>query len=495
MTTDSIDPQRHKQLFLDDYAIETMEGLDRTLHPVDRQGPVIEPDESVGQLAVQAGNPPIWNPDRGLWEWWFGARYSAPAHGPSRATTVSLSHYATSSDGVHWERPILGLYEHNGSKNNNIADDPDTIRLHHIVRDDRDPDPGRRYKGMFGSATREFGVSPDGFDWSMLDVQGLPSEDTSHLLYDEYTEQFLAYHKHSTEWGRSVWLSTCKEFGDWSEAVLVFHSDEVDRENAKKRIQAVIDDPDYLTPPIVDEQDYIAQIYQMAVMPYEGLYVGFPVLYNPSGLIPPPRGNATGISQVELTVSRDLYNWDRVADREVFIPLDKWDGVNYGTCQVLACGRPVVRDDGKIWVYYTACRVRGHKELYWYSPASSHIDRSYFNDSDESGVALNLGKVRPQGFVSLDAAGQGTLVTKPFATGGHGMRVNADVRGELRAELLDAGTMEPIAGFSSAECNVVSGDQLSAQVSWGSRTTPADGATVRARFMLRDADLYAFWLE
>ena len=135
------------------------------------------------------------------------------------------------------------------------------------------------------------------------------------MLYDEYTEQFLAYHKHSTEWGRSVWLSTCKEFGDWSEAVLVFHTDEQDRENAARRIQAVADDPDYLTPPIIDEQDYVAQIYMMSVMPYEGLYVGFPVLYNPSGLIPPPRRNATGISQVELTVSRDLYNWDRVADR------------------------------------------------------------------------------------------------------------------------------------------------------------------------------------
>jgi len=36
---------------------------------------------------------------------------------------------------------------------------------------------------------------------------------------------------------------------------------------------------------------------------------------------------------------------------------------------------------------------------------------------------------------------------------------------------------------------------VSAAVSWGSRTTPADGATVRARFTLRDAGLYAFWLE
>ena len=368
MANGLIDAAKHKQLFLDDYAIETMDGLVRTLHPVDKQGPVIEPDESIGQLAVQSSSPPLWNPDRGLYEWWFNARYSTPPRPPRMGTTVTRGHYATSTDGLTWDRPSLGLHEWEGSRDNNLAREPGKIGLTHILRDEREPAPARRYKGMFGGGHREFGVSPDGFDWTMLDVPGIPSQDTSYMLYDEYTEQFLAYHKLSTEWGRSVWLAKCTEFGDWSESVLVFHSDEQDRENAARRIQAVVDDPDYLTPPIIDEQDYIAQIYKMSVMPYEGLYVGFPVLYNPSGLIPPPRGNATGISQVELTVSRDLYNWDRVADREIFIPLDKWDGVNYGTCQILTCGRPLVRDDGEIWVYYSACRARGHKQLYWYSP-------------------------------------------------------------------------------------------------------------------------------
>jgi hypothetical protein len=472
-----------------------MQGLVRTLHTIEKQSPVIEPDESVGQLAIQANCPPIWNPDKGLYEWWTAARYSAAPHGPSRVTTIKRSHFATSTDGLNWERPSLGLYEWNGSKDNNIAADPDNLQAHDILRDDRDPDRGRRYKGMFGGGHREFGVSPDGFDWTMLDVPGVPSEDTSHMLYDEYTEQFLLYHKHSTEWGRSVWLSTCKEFGDWSEAVLVFHSDEVDKQNAAKRIQAVVDDPDYLTPPIIDEQDYIAQIYKMAVMPYEGLYVGFPVLYNPSGLIPPPRGNATGISQVELTVSRDLYNWDRVADRAVFIPLDKWDGVNYGTCQVLTCGRPVVRDDGEIWVYYNADRARGHKQLYWYSQASSHIDRSYFNDSDESAIALCLGKVRPQGFVSLDAETQGTLVTAPFVLESGDLRVNVEAQhGEFRAEVVDAETMERLPGLSQADCDPVRGDELRGKLTWQGRPVPAREKPVRLRFVISRAKLYAFWL-
>ena len=110
-------------------------------------------------------------------------------------TTVTRGHFATSADGLSWDRPSLGLHEWNGSKDNNLAREPGKIGLTHILRDEREPDPARTYKGMFGGGHREFGVSPDGFDWTMLDVPGIPSEDTSYMLYDEYTEQFLAYHK------------------------------------------------------------------------------------------------------------------------------------------------------------------------------------------------------------------------------------------------------------------------------------------------------------
>ena len=103
--------------------------------------------------------------------------------------------------------------------------------------------------------------------------------------------------------------------------------------------------------------------------------------------------------------------------------------------------------------------------------------------------------MRPQGFVSLDARGEGTLVTKPFAANGMRLHVNADIRGELRAALLDADTMEPLDGFSADECDAVSGDRVSAAVTWGGRTAPADRSAVRASFTLRDADLYAFWVE
>ena len=102
----------------------------------------------------------------------------------------------------------------------------------------------------------------------------------------------------------------------------------------------------------------------MAVMPYQGFYIGFPVLFNVGGACPPPGMNHSRISQIELTVSRDLYNWERVGDRGLFIALEPWNGENYGCCQNLLSGQPIVRKDGEIWVYYNALRMPAGMEEY-----------------------------------------------------------------------------------------------------------------------------------
>jgi len=474
-------PSQHKQLFLDDHAVHSTSGVRRHLHPADKQGAVLRPDRSRGQKQTTTRSVPQWNSDKQLWEWWYNARYFTP-----ELPVGMTCNYATSTDLLDWEAPSLGLFEFNGSRDNSIAGDPTQRRLYHIVRDERDPDPARRYKGLFDTRDRWLGVSPDGFDWTMLDVSPIPSQDESHFLYDEYTEQYLAFVKQPTEWGRSVYLSTSTDFERFSFPKLVFNTDETDNRNRLERIQRAIDDPEYLTPPVVAGPDYsVAQCYQMAVLPYEGIYVGFPVLYNPAG--PDGLGNDTGLNQVELTVSRDLYRWDRVADRALFIGIDPWDGGSYGTAQNVLCGRPIVRDD-EIWVFYNAFRIRDNKELYWEQDRYGFIDTELFKDVG----ALHLAKLRLDGFVSLDADGDGEVVTEPFVWDGRTLHVNVDAPGALRAELLDADAMTPLSGHSAAECNPVSGDHLSAPVTWSGG--PHGEQKVRARFTLRDARLFAFWI-
>ncbi|MDP6037568.1 MAG: hypothetical protein QGG64_03385, partial [Candidatus Latescibacteria bacterium] len=417
---------------------------------------------------------------KGRWEWWYWASYETEPYGPYHSTSISLTQYAQSSDGENWEIPNLGLYEWQGSKNNNVACDPSEGHrtLYHIIRDEHEKEPSRRYKGLFGSKNRTLKVSPDGFDWTPVDAPSIPSQDESHFTFDEQSGHYLALVKQKTDWGRSVWLSTSTDFIDWSEPELIFHSDKIDQTNRAQRLQEVIDNPDYLSPPLVDDTDYIAEIYQMPIMPYEGIYIGFPVLFNPAGAIPPPQMNYTAINQIELTVSHDLHRWERVANRDVFIGVDPWDGINYGTAQNLLCGRPHIHANREIWIYYNALRFRGHKALY-----EGHVDLDYFNDVS----ALCLAKLRRDGFVSLDAL-NGSVITTPFAWQGESLYVNAEIRGELRAELLDAETKTPLPGYQSI---ALQGNQLHGQLHWPA--PPPAGKTICVKFTLIDTSLYAFW--
>ena len=475
-----INPKEHKQLFLDDHVIESMKGIKKSLHQPQKWGSVIK-------SGYQSRISPQWNAEKKIWEWWFMGENI---------------HYTTSTDGEHWEKPSLGLYEWNGSKDNNIVCDPEGDghqRPFHIIRDQSDPDPTRRYKGLFSSSERYAGISNDGFNWTMLDTPPIPSQDESQFTYDPFTKQYLAMVKQPTKWGRSVFLSTSKDFVSFTEPKLIFCSDEVDWENCRRRVREVIENPSYITPPIVDDQDYIAEVYNMAVMPYQGIYIGFPTIFNPFGAIPPPRTNFTRINQIELSVSRDLYNWERVADRALFIGLEPWDNINYGTSQLLMSGQPVVRKNGEIWIYYNSLRLPGSIEDYkTYNRSKElfrlNVDLKVFNDSG----ALSLAKLRPDGFVSVDGDESGIIVTKPFLMKGENLYINADARwGEIYTEIIDAATMKTHPGFwvPGEHPPPFRDDSVKAKVDWKYPHDLVFEKPVRLKFYLHQARLYSFWLE
>ncbi len=488
MSLELIDPKTHRQLFVDDFAIETATRTSRTLHSPKKWGPVITG-------GIQSRTCPQWNPEKNLWEWWyFGENV----------------YYATSEDGEQREQPNLGLFEWNGSKANNIAYDPAGQaafdpnekrpgRLYHCVRDETDLDPSRRYKGLLSASNRYPAVSPDGFHWTMIDTPPILSQDESQFTHDHQSNQFLATVKQPTEWGRSVWLSTSTDFNEFTEPKLIFHTDEQDRENRRRRVREVIDNPAYITPPIVDEEDYIAECYNMAVLPYQGFYIGFPTIFNPFGAVPPPATNFTRINQIEMTVSRDLLHWERVADRALFIGLEPFDGENYGCSQLLMAGHPIVRDDGEIWCYYNAFRLPGSIELYKEFNRCQelfrlNVDPEHFEDSG----ALSLAKLRPDGFVSIDGGECGTILTKPFELKGEDIYINADATwGEIYAEIVDGETRKPHDGFwvPSERPAPFTGDSTKAKLTWKHPHRLVFDKPVRLKFYLRQARLYSFWLE
>ena len=85
-------PEQHKQLFLEDSAIEVMSGLERVLHQPKRYGPILRPNQSRGEKHIQSDSVPQWNPEKALWEWWY--------KGFTTFTETNLCLYATSTDGI-----------------------------------------------------------------------------------------------------------------------------------------------------------------------------------------------------------------------------------------------------------------------------------------------------------------------------------------------------------------------------------------------------------
>jgi hypothetical protein len=106
--------------------------------------------------------------------------------------------------------------------------------------------------------------------------------------------------------------------------------------------------------------------------------------------------------------------------------------------------------------------------------------------------------VRPRGFVSLraDYAG-GQAVTRPFVFSGGELRLNfsTSAAGSLQVEIQDeAGA--PLPGYRLEDMPPLFGDSLDRPVAWQDSppsSLPAlAGRPIRLRFVLHDADLFAF---
>lgn len=181
-------PRTH--LFLDDHYVGEMERVRRVVQfPTKvKDQPVLDNENPWEGVSMVFRNSIIRDDHDRLFKIWYRG------YDPG---LKSVSHsrwcYAVSPDGIHWERPELGLVEYDGSKKNNMvsfsrSSDHNAL-LHNVVRDDRDPNPARRFKAIgtdahpvqdgdievpylrktgFRTAGGLFAAySPDGVNWTM----------------------------------------------------------------------------------------------------------------------------------------------------------------------------------------------------------------------------------------------------------------------------------------------------------------------------------------
>jgi hypothetical protein len=492
---------RNKYLFIDDHDIEAIDNLARRLHQPQKfaGNVVIRAEHRWENIGIQIRTTPVWLSDENI----FKMIYHGVAEGPWPPLKLDATGqpmggemfacYATSVDGVNWEKPFLGRHDYSGiswrgtpiGKENNIIPSAQGM-LQGPIYDPHDLDPRRRFKGLrYDGGKLKSMASGDFLQWEALSIPSLPSSDESHLTYDADERLFIAAVKRNGPYGRSWHLITSPDFEHWQEHGLIFHADQVDQENGNVRLRRFFDDPAYLKPIFNHPEEWRTDVYNFPIFPYEGLYLATPVMHHWSGKHSPLYENVDSRKSIELAASRDLRNWQRVADRAPFLELSPvGDGSAYDTGQTLLLNRPVVRNN-ELWFYYNGFRYR----------ASSPTGVPDRNSLDSS--ALCLARLRMDGFVSLKGGPEwGSVSTKPIKVTGERLHINCDSwRGRVLAEVTDAASGQAIPGHTRAESQPAIVDSIDEPARWKAKNDLAEllGKTVRLRFHVWNAELYSFW--
>ena len=508
-----------KQLFIDDRVVESTVAVSRVLNrPVKHPGgPVLRPERKwEGNFA--AVSSVIYDPEDALFKMWYVPSLITAGRPPGpleeyesllRASNyredLDLSCYAVSRDGVHWERPDLGLVEFEGSTRNNIISDRsvrsegglyNSGRAPNAFRDHREQDPARRYKAL-GFARAANGVtglcvyfSPDGLAWK--EYPGNPvmmgTGDTHTVLgWDPSRKKYVAYL-------RPGWK-------DYREAVAAYDSippevraaslpshmlDQLAPPAGNRRMRTIgfssSDDFIRWTPIapalIPDAADPVdLQFYGMPALLYEGVYLGFPWVFRTNSLT----------MESHFAYSRGGREFQRLPDRGPFIPLGAngtWDD---GCVYVR---QPIVHD-GKIWIYYLGVNWR-------------HGVEDLLAEEENAEAAVGLATLPLDGFVSLDAGpNPGTVTTRPLIFEGNRLLVSfedsqkgsagVDHHSSLRVEVLDSNG-DVIEGFGLEDAEPVTRTIAGQPVSWAGAVDLSSlaGQTVQLRFHLRNGKFYSF---
>jgi hypothetical protein len=452
---------RHRQLFLDDRLVESMAGLVRVQgSPVKSPlNPVLRREHAWEAARCELYGSVVWDPPRRLLQLFYSAM--------SRPYEIRLA-YAESDDlGQHWRKPLLGLLDFEGNPSNIVYPGRYVPHGPSVLRDERDPDPGRRYK-LFtadypiplteeaqtrGRAGIDVAFSPDGIRWTPSPRNPVLPEvisDTGQcVLWDEDLGRYVAFVRLWVGGQRCVGRTESPDFEAWSPPEVVYLPTPADREQGR-------------------------QFYSLSATRYEGLYVGLVWVF-PAVSASADWAADTPTTWPELVSSRDGFAWQRAFPGTPFLP--NGDPGSFDRRQIRLASSFVVAEDTVLLLYAG-------------SP-HPHVKEHNFD--------IGLAALRRDGFVALRAdEGEGVLVTRPLRLGAGVLRLNAqtDPGGYVKAEVCDlAGT--PLAGLDAARCDGFGGDATDAVLSWAGASLPgtAPPEGLRLRFLLRQARLYSFWLQ
>ncbi len=484
-TTKALDIGSRLELFVDDYLIESMDGVSLKLHEPRSGGKVLsfdKPWEGTSSTYVTVFK----DDDR------FRMYYRGSSHPDSVIRSLleleeplipkhlEVTCYAESQDGITWTKPPLGIFEFQGSKENNIvwtgvAGTGSTCFT--AFKDDNPQVPAQeQYKAIAIHHPQGWKyvmglVSSDGLRWQPIQKEPIISQKNMDsgldlAFWDGQQQQYIAYLRD--------WRPVPKHLPEGMHPIGAAIQDRI-----RNLVRST--SPDFLNwsePEFIDLGDApLEHFYTGSITPYfraPHIYVAVPKRFLPwrnffqEALYP-------GLSDGVFLTSRDGERWDR-RFMEAFIRpgREKRDWMNRSN--MTAAGVvPTAPDEISLYV------VRHYKF------PSIHLERMV---------------VRTDGFVSVHAGyAGGELLTRPLVFQGDNLSMNfaTSAAGSIRLEIQDV-QGNPLPGFALEESPLIWGDEIEHTVRWERSHAKATsdkplariaGKPVRLRFVMKDADLYS----
>ena len=393
--------------------------------------------------------------------------------------------YATSVDGIHWERPHLGLIEVNGSRDNNYVIPEMGFYGFTLIKDPSDL-PERQYKMIFGLVGTEdrwagfhiplsLAYSADGIHWNCPRhvnpvLRGI-SDGCFSLYYDSDRRKYILLTRRVPNLPRDISQYESYDLVNWED---------------KGRVIVAGDKRD-------PQEMY--NIYYMSPFRYGDLYLGLintmytlatSESYESFNKSPNYPNETLGHLDIQLAYTRDGKTWTRPDDRSVIVPYGKPGELDDGA--IYPAENPIVHN-GETWIYYTANRLL---HCWWHE---WELEKKI---KQRDMACCMLAKMPEDGWVSLDANEQeGFFVCKPWGPP-HEIFVNADAAdGAIEVELITP-YGQSVPQYSRSDCVAITANGKNQPIRWKHGQSPWETIAknhlggLLVKFYLKNAKLYSY---
>ena len=419
-----------RELFIDRYLIDALDGLTLKLHEPKPTEPMQQPADPMEYGTI-------------VWDGQIYRMYTREGRGAKFDGDVTeVTRYCESRDGIHWTKPSLGIVELDGNKDNNVIlhEAPYCHNFAPFLDENPDAPAEHKFKALAGTIKSGLAafVSSDGIHWKKLQqapVLNYTKEyafDSQNVAFWSTVEsQYVCYFRHFLDGKlRSICRTTSRDFTQWSEPVP-------------------------MRPNLPGEHLYTSLAHPYFRAPH--ITIATPTRFHPE------RGESTDILLMTARTDRPFERTFRQAFLRPGLDPSRWGNrSNYAAWHIVPTGF-TPQGPSELSLYVTPFR-RFTLRLDGF--ASLHADA-------DPGIATT----KP-----LTMGGDQLQVNASTSAGG-----------SLRVELTDLQGV-PLEGFRLEDCVPFVGDAIEHQVRWKDPSKSLSkliGQPIRIRFELTDADLYA----